>query len=62
MFMMALGLFPANRVWPSSYFGSPVEDGYRAEYVLLYEKRCREVGLDALVEWSDGALCRRGGR
>jgi hypothetical protein len=59
LFMMALGVFPANPIWPSSYYGAPVEDGSRAEYVLMRRGAARPPGLEILADWDDGAIGRR---
>jgi hypothetical protein len=59
LYMMALGVFAANPVWPSSYFGVPAEDGARAEYLISYRTPPSEPRLEVIGKWGDGAVYRR---
>jgi hypothetical protein len=59
LFMLALGLYPDHPVWPSSYFGSPVEMGSRAQYVLIFPGATPPPGLEIVARWDGGAIGRR---
>jgi hypothetical protein len=62
LFMLALGIYADHPVWPSSYFGTPVAMGSRAEYVLIYPGAARPAGVEIVAEWEGGAVGRRSRR
>ena len=59
LFMLALGMYVDRPVWPSSYFGTPVAMGSKAEYVLIYPGAARPKSLEIVAQWADGAIGRR---
>ncbi|HEY2796686.1 MAG TPA: hypothetical protein VGK26_02245 [Thermoanaerobaculia bacterium] len=59
LFMLALGLYPDHPVWPSSYFGSPVDSGSHAQYVLIFDGATPPPGLEIVAQWDGGAIGRR---
>ncbi len=61
MFMMAIGLFPANRPLPHSYYGTPtLLEARRARYVLQYRLSApADPGARLVAQLPNGAVYER---
>ncbi len=60
LFMIAMGLFPDQRILPTSYFGNRLpEVGGRAEYVLAFGAVRPDGRLELVARLRNGAVYRR---
>ncbi len=59
LFMMSLGLLPEAEGLPSSYYGVPTPNGFRARYVLAYQSALQPGLHVPRAVFTDGTVYER---